>query len=103
MRLQLIKVLLLVPIAITGLSLCLSLVALMGTGTFHADYYYQPLHDFVDPSRRAAMEELVIELFNAQQQLKAQVSVIRDAICLASLVIALVLVTRLGERVAARN
>jgi hypothetical protein len=96
-RLHLLKALLVIAIAIIGLSLCLSLIASAGTGTFHADYYYLPLHEFVEPPRRDAMESRVIELFNAQQRRQATISFVCHSVCLASLVAALLLVTRLSD------
>lgn len=92
--LGLIKSLLLIPIVILGLSLLISLFASMGPGTFHADYYYLPLRDFVPSPQRDAMEEKVIDLFNAKQQRVAVLTLIRDALCLACLVLARVFLAK---------
>jgi hypothetical protein len=102
-RLRILKTLLVIPIVIIGLSLFLSMFALMGTGTFHADSYYLPLREFVAQPQRDAMESKVIEIYNAHERAIASIWMIRDAVCLVCLLTARLLVTRLGEgRIIAR-
>lgn len=51
--------------------IALQLLRCYGSGTFHADYYYLPLAEFVDADRRHEMEELVIDRYNISERRSA--------------------------------
>jgi len=72
----------------------LSLFAMMGTGTFHADTYYLPLREFVPESQQEGMESRVIDIFNEHQRTFAFIWLIRDAVCFGCLVMARRIVAR---------
>ncbi len=92
---RLAKMLLAVLMTVTSLSLCLSIYSSMGNGTFHADYYYLPLREFVATGQQDAMETKVIELYDDKQRRLARLPIARDGLCLACLVIVRLLVSRI--------
>lgn len=92
--LRVVKTILIIPTALLVLSFIMSLYMSAGTGTFHADYYYLPLRDFVAAPQRGAMETKVIELWNAQQTRSAIFALIRDGVCIVCLLAARVVLTQ---------
>ncbi len=73
---------------ITTLWIMLTLFQLVGLGTFHADYYYLQIREFVPPENREAMEFRVIEIYNIAQQRAALVRMIVLVVHLALLLLA---------------
>ncbi len=73
---------------ITMLWIMLTLFQLVGLGTFHADYYYLQIREFVPPENREAMEFRVIELYNTAQQTSALVRLIALGVLLILLLLA---------------
>ncbi|WDQ15440.1 hypothetical protein [Rhodopirellula sp. P2] len=51
--------------------IAIQLLRLTGPGTFHADFYYIPLREFVDPDQHDAMEQLVIAKYDAASSTSA--------------------------------
>jgi hypothetical protein len=93
-HMRLFRILLIVPIALIGLSFLVSLLTLPGTGTFHADSYYLPLREFVAEPQRKEMESKVIEIYNSQQRTRTIMLLARDGVCLVCLVAARLLAVR---------
>ena len=73
---------------ITTLWIMLTMFQLVGLGTFHADYYYLQIREFVPPENREAMEFRVIELYNRSQQTSALVRLIVLSVHLTLLLLA---------------
>ena len=71
-----------IAIALLAFMIFYQLYRLQGTGTFHADYYYLPLREFVDADRHDEMEQMVIGRYNAASKRSAVVSLVALGIVL---------------------
>ncbi len=93
----LIVLLLVVALGFSLLTLIISLTETLPMGTFSADYYYLPLHEYVEPSRRREMEEMIIKLYNDQNQRKNSVLFFLHTIPVACLFLSLVILNWFPE------
>ncbi|QDV61045.1 hypothetical protein [Crateriforma conspicua] len=70
------RALLTIAIVLLLFMLLFQLYRMQGTGTFHADYYYLPLREYVDADRQYEMEAMVIERYNAASRRSASISLV---------------------------
>jgi hypothetical protein len=78
--------------AITILWMMMSLWELGGSGTFHADYYYLQIREFVPAENREAMERRIIELYDVAQ---ARAAIVRLVVLGVQLILLLLARSRL--------
>ena len=88
------KVMLTFTISILVLSLFFSFYILIGPGTLQADFYYLPLREHVEEDQQLAMEEKVIQLWNAEHRRGAKLSIARDGLLLVTLLGVRLVLTR---------
>lgn len=93
----LIVLLLVVALGFSVLTLIISLTDTLPMGTFHADSYYLPLREYVEPSRQREMESMIIKLYNDHNQRKNSASFILHTIPVACLFLSLVILNWFPE------
>jgi hypothetical protein len=77
-----------IAIVLLAFMLLFQLYRLQGTGTFHADYYYLPLREFVDADRRDEMEAIVIDRYNAASKRSAVIALVALGTVLSCVILA---------------
>ncbi|MFO7904300.1 MAG: hypothetical protein ACQESR_08335 [Planctomycetota bacterium] len=82
------RTLLKIAIGMLVFMILFQLYRLQGTGTFHADYYYLPLREFVDTDRHSEMEMMVIDQYNTASKRSARVSLLALGIVLCCVALA---------------
>jgi hypothetical protein len=77
-----------IAIVLLAFMILFQLYQLQGTGTFHADYYYLPLREFVDSDRQYEMEAMVIDRYNAASKRSAVFALVVLGIVLSCVIVA---------------
>lgn len=82
------RALLTITIVLLVFMILFQLYCMQGAGALQADYYYLPLHEFVDADRQHEMEEMVIDRYNAASRRSAMASLVALSIVLSCVILA---------------